>query len=102
MTGIDSDTAVSAALMCAGMSSGALSRMHHPAHRRIVRRRHQAAEECVEIAPHVRVGIFLEEKRAGRMPHEDSEQPGSDAGVANEGRGPVGEFVMPGAGGGNG
>ena len=39
-------------------------RMDDPAHRGIVRRRHEATEERVEVAPHVRVGILLDQQGA--------------------------------------
>ncbi len=44
-------------------------------HGRVICRRHQAAEEGVEIAAHIRIGILLDQKRAGRMPHEDGQKP---------------------------
>ena len=74
---------------------GAFAAVDEIAHRRIVGRRHQPPEEGVEVAPHVRIGIFLDQQRAGCVPHEHRQQPDLDARAADEGLGLVREFVKP-------
>ena len=56
---------------------GAFSGVPHPAHRRIVRRRHEARGRIPQVAPHVRVGILLHAQRARRVLDEQREQASS-------------------------
>lgn len=58
--------------------------------------RHEAAEESRQVALHVRIGILLDQQRAGRVPDEEGQKPGVDAGLPYEGGGAIGEFVETG------
>ncbi len=80
----------------------AFQRVGDPAHRGIVRRRHEAGEEHREIAPDIRIGIFLDKQRAGCVPDEDGQQAFIHAGLSHETRGLGCEFVEPLAMGGDG
>jgi len=45
--------------------------------------RHQTGEECLEIAPDVGVGVFLDEERGRRVPKEQRQQAVAEAVLRN-------------------
>ena len=52
-------------------------RVPEPVHRRMIRIRHQPRKELIEIPLHIRIGIFLDRQRAGRVPHIGREEAGA-------------------------
>ena len=96
-TGIDKLTGSSRRLDMGRHVVGAFGDMGQPAHRRIVARRHQPAEEPLQIGLHVGIGILLDQQRARGMAHHQHQQaialPAQPAGNL------PGELVEPGAGG---
>jgi hypothetical protein len=46
--------------------------------------RHQPAEEAIEVGLHVRIGIFLDQQRAGGVAHINRQEPAGDIGSSNE------------------
>lgn len=56
---------------------------------------HEAVEEAFEIAAYVRVGVFLDEQRGGRVPQVQGDEPMLETTLGNPGRELSGEIVQP-------
>ena len=94
---METETAVSAALMWAGISSGPSQAVDDIAHGCIAGRWHQSPEEGIEITPDIGIGILLNDQGTGGMAHEEGEQPDRAAGFADEKPRGLGDLIEAGA-----